>query len=150
VEPWVSAVVIDAAVWTLWSAAVGWWQARRPVGVLRHDGPVLRLRAIETRRRYEALGIRRWKRHLPEAGGLFGGLTKRRLPPTAEGGVARFVVECRRAERTHWCILAITPLFALWNPAWLFGVMAAFAAVANLPCLAVLRYNRLRAQALAA
>jgi glycosyl-4,4'-diaponeurosporenoate acyltransferase len=143
---WVPAVALDAAVWTGWSALVGWWQARRPLRRLDHDGPLLRFRRWETKPRYEALGLRRWRRLLPEAGPLFGGISKRRLPTASEGGRSRFLAECRRAERTHWCILAITPVFALWNPAWLTAVMVGFAIIANVPCLVVLRYNRLRLQ----
>ena len=42
----------------------------------------------------------------------------------------------------HWAIPLVTPLFALWNPAWLVGAMVAYAVVANAPCLIVQRYNR--------
>ena len=141
---WPVAVVVDAAVWAGWSAAVGWWHARLPVERLGHDGPVLRLHRWEQRRRYERwLRVRSWKDWLPDAGPWLGGLGKRRLPP-GRGGRARFLAECRRAERTHCLIVAATPLFVLWNPAWLFGVMVVYAVVANLPCIAVQRYNRIR------
>ena len=91
-----------------------------------------------------ALRVKSWKRWLPEAGRAFGGRSKRHLPPGAEGGLPRFLGECRRAERTHWLILAATPVFALWNPPGLFVAMVVFALAANGPCLVVLRYNRAR------
>jgi glycosyl-4,4'-diaponeurosporenoate acyltransferase len=142
---WPLAVVVDALAWAGWSAAVGLWHARLSLDRLAHDGPVLRLRRWETRRRYQRwLRIRAWKDALPEAGSWFGGLSKRRLPRGGAASLDRFAVECRRAERTHWCILAAIPAFALWNPPWLFAVMIAFAVLVNLPCIAVLRYNRLR------
>ncbi|HET6952094.1 MAG TPA: hypothetical protein VFI47_17060 [Acidimicrobiales bacterium] len=53
-----------------------------------------------------------------------------------------FAAETRRAELVHWAIPLVVPVFALWNPPWLAGVMAAYALVANLPCLIVQRYNR--------
>jgi glycosyl-4,4'-diaponeurosporenoate acyltransferase len=56
----------------------------------------------------------------------------------------RFVTETRRAEATHWVLLAAGPLFLLWNPWGLGLVMIAYAVVANVPCLVVQRYNRAR------
>jgi glycosyl-4,4'-diaponeurosporenoate acyltransferase len=143
--PWQLAVVVDAVVWAAWSALVGWWHARQPADRFARDGPVLRARRWESVRWYErGLHVKTWKDALPEAGSWFGGVSKRRLPPGGPAGRARLLPECRRAERTHWWILAATPWFALWNPAWLFAAMAAFALVANVPCIAVLRYTRLR------
>ena len=88
--------------------------------------------------------MKTWKGWLPEAGPAFGGRSKRHLPTGGEAGLPRFLAECRRAERTHWLILAATPAFALWNPPGLFVAMVVFALVANVPCTVVLRYNRAR------
>ena len=91
------------------------------------------------------VGIRRWKHRLPEAGALFrGGVTKRSLPGSSDDGLWAFVAETRRAELVHWAIPAIVPLFALWNPPWLFAAMVGYAPMANVPCLLVQRYNRAR------
>lgn len=138
------AVAIDAAVWATWSAVVGYAAHRLPLHRLAHDGPLTRLRPWErSGRAYERLGIRRWKDRLPEFGTVFrGGMSKRALPTRSTSDLARFVAETRRAEIVHWAIPAITPVFALWNPPWLLAVMAAYALVANLPCLLVQRYNR--------
>lgn len=152
--PWVWAVVLDAAAWTGWSALAGWWTGRRGAakghGRLDADGPVLRLRSFEIGGHWyqTRLHIRAWKDRLPEAGGAFGGRSKRQLPSGGAHGLPTFLAECRRAERTHWIILAATPVFAVWNPPWLFAAMVVFALVANVPCLAVLRYNRARILAL--
>jgi glycosyl-4,4'-diaponeurosporenoate acyltransferase len=144
--PWTAAVVVDALAWTLWSVTVGALMARRPEVSFRHDGPVLRLRAFEIDGAwYERVWrVRSWKRLLPEAGNVFGGRSKRRLPALGREGVRAFLAECRRGERVHWWLLAATPLFALWNPPGLFVAMVAFAVVANIPCVVVLRYNRAR------
>jgi glycosyl-4,4'-diaponeurosporenoate acyltransferase len=143
--PWQLAVALDALAWAGWSALVGWWHARQPAERFDGDGPVLRPRGWECPRWYERrLHVKAWKDALPEAGSWFGGISKRRLPPGGPADRERLLLECRRAERTHWWIVAATPWFALWNPAWLFGAMVAFAVVANLPCIAALRYTRLR------
>jgi len=147
--PWPWVVVLDAVVWAAWSALAGWWTgrwtARRGLAAAV-DGPLLRLRAFEAGGSWyqRRLRVKTWKGWLPEAGRAFGGRSKRRLPPGGERGLTRFLAECRRAERTHWLILAATPAFALWNPLGLFVAMVAFAVVANVPCLVVLRYNRAR------
>jgi glycosyl-4,4'-diaponeurosporenoate acyltransferase len=137
-------VALDALVWAVWSAAVGYTAHRLPMHRLEHDGPLTRLRSWEDCGRvYERLAIRRWKDRLPELGAVFrGGVSKRSLPSRESADLARFAAETRRAEIVHWAIPAVTPLFALWNPAWLVAAMAVYAVTANLPCLIVQRYNR--------
>ena len=154
--PWAWVVVLDAVAWAAWSALAGWWTGRRGaagrVGGTDADGLILRLRSVEVGGHwYETrLHIRAWKDRVPEAGRAFGGRSKRQLPPGGAQGLPTFLGECRRAERTHWIILAATPAFAVWNPPGLFLAMVVFAIVANVPCLAVLRYNRARILALQA
>lgn len=141
-------VVLDALVWALWSGAVGFAAHRLPVHRLVHDGRLTRLRAWERGGRvYERLGIRRWKDRLPEFGAVFpGGVSKRSLPSRDTPQLIRFAAETRRAETVHWVIPVVTPLFTLWNPPWLVGAMAAYAVLANAPCLVTQRYNRGRIQ----
>lgn len=67
---------------------------------------------------------------------------KRSLPRRDREGLTRFAAETRRAELVHWAIPAALPIFALWNPAALLAAMAAYALVANAPCVIVQRYNR--------
>jgi glycosyl-4,4'-diaponeurosporenoate acyltransferase len=137
-------VLLDALAWAAWSAVVGYAAHRLPLRRLDHDAPFMRLRTWERGGRvYERLGIRRWKDRLPEFGAVFrGGASKRSLPSRDTAHLTRFAAETRRAEIVHWAIPLVTPLFVLWNPAWLVGVMVVYAAVANAPCLIVQRYNR--------
>jgi glycosyl-4,4'-diaponeurosporenoate acyltransferase len=148
--PWPWVVVLDALAWTAWSVAAGWWSAHRGPRHPEVDGPVLRLRSFERAGHWyeRTLKVKRWKSLLPEAGRTFGGRSKRQLPPGGAVGLPLFLADCRRAERTHWLILAATPVFAVWNPPGLFLAMALFAVVANGPCLVVLRYNRARVLAI--
>jgi glycosyl-4,4'-diaponeurosporenoate acyltransferase len=137
-------VLLDALVWAGWSAVVGYAAHRLPLRRLDHDAPLTRLRTWERGGRvYERLGIRRWKDRLPEFGAVFrGGASKRSLPSRDTAHLTRFAAETRRAEIVHWAIPLVTPLFVLWNPAWLVGGMVVYAVVANAPCLIVQRYNR--------
>lgn len=151
--PLLAAVLLDVVAWTAWSACVGWWAWRRPVARLATDGRLTRLRPFERDGAFweRRFGVRRWKDRLPEAGDLFpGGYSKRAVQHHDRAGLERFVAETRRAELTHWFIPAATPVFAVWNPLPLFVAMVGYAAVANLPCLVVQRYNRARLLAILA
>ena len=101
--PWPWVVVLDVVAWAVWSAVAGWWTgrwtaARGPAAAI--DGPLLRLRLFEVGGSWyqRRLRVKTWKRWLPEAGRAFGGRSKRHLPPGAEGGLPRFLGECRRAR----------------------------------------------------
>ncbi len=140
-------VVVDIVAWATISTLVGYLMHRAAVDRFAADGPFTRLRAFELDGRWyeRRLAIKSWKRHLPEAGGLFkDGFSKRTLRSDSVDQLERFVRETRRAESTHWVLLAAGPLFFLWNPWGLGLVMVAYGAVANLPCLVVQRYNRAR------
>ena len=140
--PLIWTLVLDVAAWGGWSTICGLVAWRYPAQRLAADGPVTRLRSFERGGRiYERIGIRRWKDRTPEAGGLFpGGRSKR-----SSGGrsqLPRFAIETRRAELTHWWILAAAPLFVLWNPLPLAAAMAGYGVVANVPCILIQRFNR--------
>ena len=87
-------------------------------------------------------GIRRWKALLPDGAPWFGGFAKKRLSARDAEYLQLFLLETRRAETAHWCMLACLPLFFLWNPPWACWVMSAYALAANLPCIVAQRYNR--------
>ena len=89
------------------------------------------------------LAIRSWKGRLPNGAPWLGGFSKDRLAKRDASYVDEFILETRRAEFAHWCMLACLPLFFLWNPPWACAVMAFYAIAANMPCIAVQRYNRL-------
>jgi glycosyl-4,4'-diaponeurosporenoate acyltransferase len=139
-------VLLDVAVWGVWSASVGFATHQLPVRVLTRDGWLLRLRPSERDGRlYRALRIKRWKDRLPEAGALFaGGFSKRSVRGRDPAFLERFVIETRRAEITHWWVMVAGPFFFLWNPPALAVVMVLYALGANVPCLLVQRYNRAR------
>lgn len=141
-----TAVLVDVLAWAVLSTLVGYLAHRAPAERFRADTPLTRLRSVEGGGRlYVRLGIRRWKDHLPEAGALFrGGVSKRALPGRSAEALGRFAAETRRAEWVHWVLLACGPTFLLWNPPLLGLAMVAYAAAANVPCIAVQRYNRAR------
>ena len=140
--------LLDAACWAVWSTICGYVAHRLPPSRLARP-PRSTPRRVE---RFETgLRIKVWKDWLPEAGSLFrGGFSKRHLQAHDRAYLERFAIETRRAELAHWAILALGPFFFLWNPSWLALAMLAYAVVANVPCIAVQRYNRARLGALLA
>ena len=102
----VGLAILDAGVWIALSVAVGYGAHHLPARWIEQDRWLTRLRRFEADgyfwRRHLAIG--RWKDHLPEAGSLFGGVSKRRLPPG--GDLHSLAVETRRAELVHWTLLA--------------------------------------------
>ena len=138
-------VLVDAVIWVVWSVASGYIAHRLPLARLQRDQGLLRLRSWERRFYARVLLIKRWKDHLPEGGDIFpGGYNKSHLRGRDPAALTRFAAETRRAEITHWLIMAAGPIFLLWNPWFLGLLMLAYAVIANLPCLIVQRYNRTR------
>jgi len=140
-------VLLDCVVWAVVGTLTGYLTHRVGPDGFTHDGPITRLRAFEADGRWyeRRLRIKAWKARLPEAGALFrDGFSKRDLRSAEVEHLRRFVVETRRAEITHWIVLACGPFFFLWNPWGLAVVMLVYAVVANVPCLLIQRYNRAR------
>ncbi|MEZ5145334.1 MAG: hypothetical protein R2726_22905 [Acidimicrobiales bacterium] len=141
------ALAIDVGVWAVGGSLVGYVTHRLGPSAFSRDSVLTRLRTFERDGRFyeERLRIKRWKGRLPEAGDLFpGGFSKRSLQKMDVAYLERFVQETRRAEVTHWVLIAMGPFFVLWNPWWLALVMVAYGIAANLPCLLAQRYNRAR------
>ena len=87
--------------------------------------------------------VKHWKSLLPDAAPWLGGFSKKKLRRKDAQYLEQFLVETRRAEIAHWCMMAFLPVFFLWNPRWACCVMAAYATAANLPCILAQRYNRI-------
>ncbi|HEX5017364.1 MAG TPA: hypothetical protein VFX15_07250 [Actinomycetes bacterium] len=139
-------VAANVAFWPTWTLLVGWLAQRTSDARFQRDDPITRPRAIERQGGLyrDDLHIHRWKDRLPEAGTLFGGFAKNTVGSGDDAVLQQFLVETRRAEHAHWGMAAGAVITTLWNPWWAFGINATVAASANLPCIAVQRYNRLR------
>ncbi len=141
------AIAVSSLMWVLIGLVTGWHYHRRPTEHFADDNWLTRPRAFEQGGRWyqRHLRIRSWKDKLPEKGDLFrGGFSKRHLTNRSTSHLQRFVVETRRAEMVHWSNLAAGPVFLIWCPPLLGGVMVVFGIVAHLPFITVQRYNRER------
>lgn len=97
----------------------------------------------EARLYRNVLFVHRWKSSLPDGAPWLGGFSKKRFERREHAYILTFILETRRAEFAHWCMLSCFPVFFLWNPPWACGIMAAYALGANLPCILAQRYNRI-------
>ena len=140
-------VALDVVAWAAIHASTGYLVHRLPARRFERDTFLSRIRRFEAGGAFyvRVLRIKRWKGWLPEAGNLFaGGFDKKRLAHRDPVYLATYVRETRRAELGHVLAALPAPLFFLWNP-WYAGVaMLVYAVVANGPCVASQRYNRLR------
>jgi glycosyl-4,4'-diaponeurosporenoate acyltransferase len=143
--PTVWIIVLNVGGWVAVQMGLAWAFTKMPVEWFESGKP----RAWErTGRFYErVLRIKAWKDSLPDGAGWFsGGFPKGTLAGMNRDYLERFIRETWRGELCHWCAIAFTPIFFLWNPWWGDLIITAYALAANLPCILAQRYNRARLQ----
>ena len=134
-------VLSSVGFWLLSSLLVGGWANRLPNRWLEAVNP----RPPARDHAAAALGIRRWKRFIPDAGAaLPGGVAKASLVRRDPSALRRLLIETRRAELVHWALWAAGWLTALWLPMAAVVGNLLFATGFNLPCLLLQRFNRRR------
>src|SRR5579871_3793604 len=131
--------------WPLIHLAFGFLALHLPAHLFAQDNWLTTTRRWERDGRIyrDWLAIRKWKTLLPDGAPWLGGFAKKRVFSRDSSYLARFLLETRRAEWAHWCMLCCLPFFFLWNPPWACMVMTAYALAANLPCILAQRYNRM-------
>jgi glycosyl-4,4'-diaponeurosporenoate acyltransferase len=135
-------VLSSVGFWLLASLLVGGLANRLPERWLQPPAP-----APQARPAPPGLGIRVWKRWIPDAGGaLPGGVPKASLVRRDPRALRRLVIETRRAELVHGVLWLAGLLTALWLPPVAVLVNLVFATLFNLPCLLLQRHNRERLQ----
>jgi glycosyl-4,4'-diaponeurosporenoate acyltransferase len=132
--------------WPIIQIAIGGAVLRWPSAAFMQDSWLTRERQFERNgdlyRRLFA--IQRWKKHLPDGAPWLGGMPKKRLAGRSSDYFESLIIESRRAELSHWCMLLCFPLFFFWNPPWASAIMACYGLAANLPCIAAQRANRIQ------
>ncbi|KAA6456645.1 glycosyl-4,4'-diaponeurosporenoate acyltransferase [Acidobacteria bacterium AB60] len=143
---------MTALVWTAnllgWPAiqlGISFAALRLPTRIFAGDSWLTTLRGWERDGTFyrNRLAIRSWKSRLPDGASWLGGFGKKKLRQRDRSYLERFLVETRRAEWAHWCMISCLPLFFLWNPPWARLVMTLYALASNLPCILTQRYNRI-------
>ncbi|MEI7956665.1 MAG: hypothetical protein WCJ66_15985 [Verrucomicrobiota bacterium] len=136
-------VILNVTLWPVIQMALAWGFIRMPGAWF---GAPVRGFDFETRGFHERwFGVKRWKDRLPDgARWMGGGFSKKELAGEDHVYLEEFIRETRRGELCHGCALLFVPVFCLWNPWWGDLVILAYAIIANLPCIIVQRYNRIR------
>ena len=141
--PVVWIIILNVAGWLVIQLSLAWGFTRMPTKWF-NTGPT---HAREKNGRfYERIfAIKQWKDQLPDAASWFpGGFAKGTLSAREPDYLARFIRETRRGELCHWFAIGCVPVFLIWNPWWGQLIVIAYAFAANLPCILVQRYNRIR------
>ncbi len=135
---------VNVLGWPVLHLAIGSVALRLPPNVFARDTWLTAPRRWEREgHAYRGwLAIRKWKSLLPDGAPWLGGFAKERFRERNPAYLSQFLIETRRAEIAHWCMLGCLPIFFIWNPPWARWVMTAYALAANLPCILVQRYNR--------
>ena len=93
----------------------------------------------------KVLSIKKWKDAVPDAAPWFrGGFPKKQLLSAGTDYLLRYQSETRRGESVHWVVLLSSGLFFIWNPPGIAAINVAYGLLANLPCIFIQRYNRIR------
>lgn len=140
-------VVVNILAWLLIHLGVAGWGTQLAPHRFNPAGWLFRPRRWERGGRfYETIFlIKVWKPWLPDGAALFRkGFRKKRIQARGADYLNRFLIETCRSEGVHWVVFGFSLVFFFWN-SWGVGlVMVAYGLVANLPCILVQRYNRLR------
>lgn len=146
-------IVVNTLAWPAIHLGFAWGGTRLPPAWFASDAWFFRPTALEQGGAvYERwFRIKRWKGTLPDgAAWIQDGFPKKSLARVDTPYMERFLAETRRSEAIHWAVFCASGLFFLWNSLPVGLAMVAYAAAANLPCIAIQRYNRIRLQRLLA
>lgn len=133
-------------MWLFIHLTIAYWATLLPINRFKNDNWLFTPKKFETTKFYEnILYVKKWKHLLPDGAALFKkGFRKKRIMTKQKDYLEIFLIETRRGEFTHWFVILFSPIFFVWNPL-IFGLVnIAYALVANIPCIIVQRYNRLR------
>jgi glycosyl-4,4'-diaponeurosporenoate acyltransferase len=140
--PWLWVAVLNVTLWPVLQLGWAWAFTRMPAEWFQAPRPCVWEKGGGVYERW--FHVRRWKDRLPDGAAWFGGAGKKNLPGRNPAALTAFARETWRGELCHWVVIAMTPLFFLWNPLWADIVMVVYAMAANLPCVIAQRYNRAR------
>jgi glycosyl-4,4'-diaponeurosporenoate acyltransferase len=137
-------IMLNVLGWLVIQLGLAWVFTRMPTKWF-HPGPA---HAWEQGGQFyeHFFAVKWWKDWLPDGARWFaGGFAKGTLLSIKDPAyLARFIAETWRGELCHWLAICCVPPFLLWNPWWGDLLIIAYALAANLPCILVQRYNRLR------
>lgn len=140
-------LLLDVVAWFGLSLGVSYLYYRIDAHHFDHDDWLTKERRFEQHATFykRFLFVMKWKELLPDGSGILRrGFAKKRLQHKDEAYLEQFIRESRRAEWTHVVAVCCIPLFLIWNT-WLDEcIILAYGLIANVPCILVQRFNRVR------
>lgn len=139
--------ILDFSLWALIHITIGYVLSRMSESHFTRDVWPYRETWLELKGRlYVLLGIKKWKRLLPDGAKLIdrNGFLKRKFESTDINYIKKFIIETRRAELVHLIHFPFLIVFFLFNPLAGDIIMIVYAFFFNVPCLMSQRYNRKR------
>ncbi|MFP4416864.1 MAG: glycosyl-4,4'-diaponeurosporenoate acyltransferase [Chitinivibrionales bacterium] len=143
----VGLIAANSLAWLTIHMGIAFLVTRLPVTLFKPDAWLFHTRPWEKNGElYDTMfKVARWKGALPDGATWFiGGFAKARLKVANPSYLARFISETCRGESVHWLVIAVTPIFLLWNSFSSFSIMIVYALASNMPCIIAQRYNRPR------
>jgi glycosyl-4,4'-diaponeurosporenoate acyltransferase len=140
-------IVLDALVWLAIHMGVAWIGTRMPQHFFQRVYPLFRVAHPQQRLRLfeKVFRIKAWKDSLPDGAAWFRrGFPKASIRTRDRAYLQQFLWETCRAEAVHVVVILASPLFFLWNPPDIAVWMPVYAVAANLPCIMIQQYNRIR------
>ena len=136
-------IATNILVWVVLQLGAAWAFTRMPGDWFDRDWTSTNSTGV---RIYEQIfRIKVWKDRLPDGATWFaGGVAKSKLGAVNTHAVSIKIRETWRGELCHWTVIGFLPLFVIWNPWWGVLINAFYVIVANLPCILVQKYNRVR------
>jgi len=145
--PTLPTILLDIAAWLIIHMGVSYLMTHIPLGSFDTGFWLYKQRKWEKDGKIyvRIFRLKKWKKRLPDGAALFKkGFKKKHLKGLDGVYLDNFIRETRRAELTHWIMFLFSPVFFIWN-LWYVGIiMIIYAALVNLPCIIIQRYNRIR------
>ena len=145
--PALPTILLDIAVWLIIHVGVSYLMTHIPLSSFNTGFWLYEQRKWERGGKIyvRIFGMRKWKKKLPDGAALFKkGFQKKHLKGFDDVYLDDFIRETCRAELAHWIMFLFSPVFFIWNIWWVGIVMIVYAMLANMPCIMIQRYNRIR------
>ena len=112
-------VTVNVLGWPVIHVVLAWLFIRLPDECFAEDSWLTRQRDIERSGLHyrTTFAVQRMKRLLPDGAPWLGGRSKTKIKGRNSAELNTFMLETRRAEVAHWCMLLCTPVFYLWKRA---------------------------------
>lgn len=140
-------IFLNVIVWIIIHLGVSWACSRIPLSQFNPYSAFYRIKKIEKNGKLYTgfFKIKKWKHLLPDGAKLFKrGFPKKNLENCSIDYLETFTKETCRAELTHWLQILPSGIFFLWNVWWAGIIMIVYGLLANIPCILLQRYNRVR------